>query len=170
MSVMIHELIRDADEQHDATIELTHATWDVRASVAIHAEWRRILNALTVPEFMDVWLTMPGIERLECNPEQWSSGGFRIDAFVAGRPQRSIYGSCFRSRPDEISYLWEKAHSRSGANSLVTMRLRGGPRKCSVHLKHHGLCNQKERDWYSSMWQISLDKLRRVMERNKTKE
>jgi uncharacterized protein YndB with AHSA1/START domain len=167
---MIHELQSGLDEHHDMTMELSHATVDVRVSVAIHAEWRRILNALTVPEFMDVWLTMPGIERLECSPEQRPSGGFRIDVFVAGRPQRSIYGSCVRSRPDEISYLWEKTHSRSSANSLVTMRLRGGPRKCSVHLKHQGLRDQKERDWYSMMWQISLDKLRRVMERNKIKQ
>jgi uncharacterized protein YndB with AHSA1/START domain len=95
------------------------ASTDVRVSVAIQAEWRRIFNALTVPEYMDVWLTMPGIERLECSSEQGPSDGFRIDIFLAGLAPRTIYGSCIRTRPDEISYLWEKPCSGSTAKSVV---------------------------------------------------
>jgi uncharacterized protein YndB with AHSA1/START domain len=137
---------------------------DIRVSVAIQAEWPRILNALTVPEFMDLWLTMPGIERLECRPEENSSGEFRIDGFVAGAAHKTIYGSCIRTRPDEISYLWERARSGSSAKSVVKMRLRSGPRRCSLHLIHRGFWYQKEYEWYSLMWHESLNKLRRLME------
>jgi uncharacterized protein YndB with AHSA1/START domain len=161
----IHELQDGFSEQQNATVRLNHADTDVRVSVVIEAEWPRIFNALTVPEYLDVWLTMPGVERLECRAEQKTQGGFRIDIFVGGSLQRAIHGSCIRSRPDEISYLWEKSRAQSAEKSVVRLRLRGGPRRCSLHLKHHGLWDQKERDWYFIMWRRSLDKLRGIMEK-----
>lgn len=138
---------------------------DVRVSVVIEAEWPRILNAITVPEYLDVWLTMPGVERVECRAEHKTPGGFRIDIFAANAPRQAIHGDCIRSKPDEISYLWAREHAEDGKKSLVKLRLRGGRKRCALHLKHHGLLDQKERDWYSAMWQKSLDKLRVVMEK-----
>lgn len=138
---------------------------DVRASIVIEAEWPRILNALTVPEYLDVWLTMPGVERVECHAEHKTPGGFRIDIFAANALRQAIHGDCIRSKPDEISYLWKLDHAENGKRSLVKLRLRGGRKRCALHLKHHGLLDQKERDWYSAMWQKSLDKLRAVMEK-----
>jgi uncharacterized protein YndB with AHSA1/START domain len=140
------------------------ASPDVRISVAIQAEWQRIFHALAVPEYMDAWLTMSGIDRLECRPEQGHADSFRIDFSTAGAPSKTVFGTCIRTRPDEISYLWEKALSDSTARSLVKMRLRRGPRRCSLHLIHQGLWGQKECEWYSVMWQRSLEKLRALME------
>jgi uncharacterized protein YndB with AHSA1/START domain len=162
---MIHELQDVLGKDQNAVVRLSHLSTDVRASVRIEAEWPRIFNALIVPEYLDVWLTMPGVERLECRAEQKTLGGFRIDLFVGGSLQKAIHGSWIRSRPDEISYLWERNRTGSAAKSLVKLRLRGGPRRCSLHLKHHGLWDQKERDWYSIMWRKSLDRLRGIMEK-----
>ena len=160
---MLQELQDGIREHRNATVLSNHS--DVRASVVIEAEWPRVLNAITVPEYLDVWLTMPGVERLECCTEQRTLGGFRIDVFVGGALQRAIYGSCIRSKPDEVSYLWERNRAESIEKSLVKLRVRGGPRRCSLHVKHRGLWDQEERDWYSMMWQGSLNKLRVVMEK-----
>ncbi len=160
---MLHEL-QDALSEHQNAMVLSNQS-DVRASVVIEAEWPRVLNAITVPEYLDVWLTMPGVERLECCAEQRTLGGFRIDVFVAGALQRAIYGSCIRSRPDEVSYLWQRNGAENVEKSLVKLRVRGGPRRCSLQVKHRGLWGQEERDWYSMMWQESLNKLRVVMEK-----
>lgn len=146
-------------------VKLTYDTLDVRASVVMRAEWRRVLNAIIVPEFMDVWLAMPGIERLECRAENELPGDFRIDAFVAGIPRKIIHGACIRSKPDEIYYLWGGQRTGTTGRSVVKMLLKSGPRRCSLHLKHYGLRDQNERDWYSMMWQASLNKLRGLMER-----
>ena len=56
----------------------------MRMSVAIQAEWRCILNALTIPEYMDVWLKMPGVETGECPPEQKLSESFCMEIFLFG--------------------------------------------------------------------------------------
>jgi uncharacterized protein YndB with AHSA1/START domain len=153
------------DRPRNTAVRLNHAGADVRVSVVIEAEWPRILNALTVPEYMDVWLTMPGFERLECRTEHKILGGFRIDAFAEGTLQQAIHGACIRSKPDEISYLWKRNDAECEQRSLVKMRLTGGRKRCALHLKHHGLWDQNARDWYSMMWQKSLDKLRVVMEK-----
>ena len=160
---MLQKLQGGIDEHQNATVLSNRQ--DVRASVVIEAEWPRVLNAITVPEYLDVWLTMPGVERLECCIEQRTLGGFRIDVFTAGALQRAIYWSCIRSKPDEVSYLWERNRAESIEKSLVKLRVRGGPRRCSLHLKHRGLWDQEECDWYSMMWQESLNKLRVVMEK-----
>lgn len=132
---------------------------EFRTSVAIQAERRRILNALLAIEYMDIWLTMPGIDRLECRAEQQSPQRFSIDMFVEGVSVKSIYGSCLHTKTDEITYLLER--------SLVRIRLRCGPRKCSVHLQHVGLSNSQEREWYAHVWSLSLTRLRGVMERSR---
>jgi uncharacterized protein YndB with AHSA1/START domain len=160
---MLQELQDGTREHQNATVVSNHP--DVRASVVIEAEWPRVLNAITVPEYLDVWLTMPGVERLECCAEQRTLGGFRIDVFAAGALQRAIYGACIRSKPDEVSYLWERNRAESVEKSLVKLRVRGGTRRCSLYVKHRGLWDQEERDWYSMMWQESLNKLRVVMEK-----
>src|ERR1700678_424566 len=152
---VIREFLAEPGEHQNVPLKIDEANSDVRVFVAIRAERRRILNTLTAPEYMDVWLTMPGIERLECRPEQNSFGGFRIDASGAGTPPMTIYGSCIRTRPDEISYLWEKARNGNVEKSVVKMRLKSGPRRCSLHLVHAGLWTQQECQWYSIMWRGS---------------
>jgi len=160
---MLLELQNGISEHQNTAVLSNHS--DVRASVVIEAEWPRVLNAITVPEYLDVWITMPGVERLECSAEPKVLGSFRIDVFASGTLQTAIYGSCIRSKPDEVSYLWERNRAESIEKSLVKLRVRGGPRRCSLQVKHRGLWDQEERDWYSMMWQESLNKLRMVMEK-----
>jgi hypothetical protein len=138
---------------------------DVRVSVAIQAEWRSILNALTIPEYMDVWLMMPGIERLECRPDTKTSNSFWIDAVLAGVVMKRFYGSCIRTKSDEITYLWETIRVGGASRSLAQIKLRCGPKRCSLHLQHQGLQDPNERHWYCQMWQTSLIALRNIMEK-----
>jgi uncharacterized protein YndB with AHSA1/START domain len=42
---------------------------DILASEQIEAEVRRVLYALTTPEYMEAWLRFPEVDRIECRPE-----------------------------------------------------------------------------------------------------
>jgi uncharacterized protein YndB with AHSA1/START domain len=161
---MIHETYRSPHQRRAVSMKLDHATCDVMASVVIGAEWRRILHALTIPEYMETWFEMPDVERVECRSEVRSLDRFRIDTFVAGARKQSIYGSCIRSKPDEITYLWDRTRAGSTARSIVKMRLKAGPRRCTLHLSHRGLWDEQERAWYSTMWRRSLHRLCGLME------
>jgi hypothetical protein len=161
---MIFAIRGSLGERETTQMKLDPASLEVFASVAIEAEWRSILYALTVPEYMEAWFQMPDVERVECRQEPSSQTCFRIDVFAAGTRQQSIYGSCIRSKPDEITYLWERTRAGRIAESIVKLRLKAGQRKCTLHLKHQGLTNQQERDWYSRMWRSSLDRLCGLMQ------
>ena len=135
------------------------------ASVAIQAEVQRILYALSTPEYMEAWLQLPGAERVECHAEQRSFDRFRIDVFSASTRMPIIYGSCLLSKPNRVTYLWEKASVGFDRRSLVEITLLGGSNRCTLSLKHLGLPHEKDQEWHSTMWQLSLNKLRRLMER-----
>jgi uncharacterized protein YndB with AHSA1/START domain len=138
---------------------------EIFASVAIQAEVQRILYALSTPEYMEAWFQLPGAERVECHSEQRSFDRFRIDMFSSSAKLPSIYGSCLLSKPNRVTYIWEKDCVGLHSRSLVEIHLLGGPNRCTIKLEHRGLPNLEDREWHSTMWQLSLNKLRILMER-----
>lgn len=139
-------------------------TLGVSDSVHIQAEVQRVLYALATPEYMEAWLQLPEVDRVECHSERRSFDRFRIDLLSSGKPQQSIYGSCLLSKPNRITYLWERNHAGSHAKSVVEIQLLGGPTRCILKLKHSGFSSQDEQEWYSTMWRRSLLKLRSLVE------
>jgi len=141
------------------------SSMEIGASVAIQAEVQRILYALSTPEYMEAWLQLPGAERVECHSEQRSFDRFRIDMFSSSAKLPSIYGSCLLSKPNRVTYLWEKNCVGLRSRSLVEITLLANHNRCTLWLKHRDLTNEQDREWHSAMWQLSLNKLRILMER-----
>jgi uncharacterized protein YndB with AHSA1/START domain len=137
---------------------------DILVSVEIEAEVRRILYALATPEYMEAWLQLPEADRIECHPDRRSFDKFRIDLFSSGTPRGSIHASCFLSKPNKITYLWEMDQSGSGARSIVEFRLWNHLSKCTLSLRHFGSCDPEERERHSTMWHRSLNTLRGLIE------
>jgi uncharacterized protein YndB with AHSA1/START domain len=136
---------------------------EVSASVQIEAEPSRVLYALAIPEYMEAWLQFPEMERIECQPELRSFDRFRIDLTRSGGSRRTILGSCLLSKPNRITYLWERDIADGRPGSMVEMRLWGGPSQCTLKLRHIGFRNQDEREWHSEMWPCSLRNLCKLM-------
>jgi uncharacterized protein YndB with AHSA1/START domain len=155
----------DSQRPTDGTAAPSGATTlDILATVRIEAEVRRVLYALATPEYMEAWLQLPEVERVECHPEQRSFDRFRIDLHCSGNRQQSIYGSCLLCKPNRVTYLWERDHSGSRFKSVVEIHLFGGPSQCTLRLKHSGLSSHEDREWHSTMWQQSLVRLCKLME------
>jgi hypothetical protein len=138
---------------------------EIFTSVRIQAEVQRILYALSTPEYMEAWLQFPGADRIECHSEKRSFDRFRIDMFSSNTKLPSIYGSCLLSKPNRVTYLWEKNRVDLRSRSVVEIHILGGPDRCALRLKHRGLTNEEDREWHSTMWQRSLNKLRILTER-----
>jgi hypothetical protein len=134
------------------------------ASVQIKAEPCRVLYALALPEYMEAWLQFPGAERIECHPERRSFDRFRIDLFCDNARRRSIYGSCLLSKPNRITYLWERDHVFDRPRSIVEICLWGDSTSCTLKLKHAGFGNHAERERHSKVWPSSLKNLCGLME------
>jgi uncharacterized protein YndB with AHSA1/START domain len=158
-------LLSPLDERTEKVPDvLPSQTQDILASVSIDAEVRRVLYALATPEYLEAWLEMPEMERIECHPDCRAFDKFRIDLFSSGRRSGSIYASCHLSKPNRITYLWQEDESRAGDRSVVEMRLWAGRSKCSLSLRHSGFRNPQQREWHSAIWDRSLHKLRILIE------
>jgi hypothetical protein len=144
-------------------INMKQAELDVVMSVEIGAESRRVLNALTIPEYMEAWLQMPDAEKLWCFADRRTPNSFHIDLCSVKAPRARIKGDCLRLDPDRIIYLWRNTCIASTGATMVDIHLKGGPGQCTINLKHGGFCNMEESLWHSRMWHRSLNKLGRLM-------
>jgi uncharacterized protein YndB with AHSA1/START domain len=136
---------------------------EIFASAQLKAEIPRVLHALAVPEYMEAWMQLPGMERIECRSDPRSFDRFRIDLITAGQRRGTIHGSCLLTKPNRITYLWENS-LREALRSVVEIRLWAYPMRCTLNLKHNGLTTPEDKDWYSRMWRDSLHKLCALME------
>jgi hypothetical protein len=143
---------------------VNQASLDIVASVQIEAESRRVLYALAMPEYIEAWLKLPEVDRVECYPDRRSFDRFRIDLFSSDECRGCIFGSCHLSKPDKITYLWERDRAGGCAKSIVEMRLCSGPGRCILKLRHSGFQSRAESQWHSTMWRYSLKNLCGLME------
>ena len=147
-----------------ASVALESASLLVSASLRIAADTQRVLYALAIPEYMEAWLQLPEMERIECHPCRRSFDRFRITTFSCGGRKGWIDVSCILSKPDKITYIWDVDCGKTRSKSLVNIRLRGDRSRCTLKLQHRGFCDHPEVEWYSRIWDLSLGNLRELME------
>lgn len=133
--------------------------------VNIEAVRNRIFQALTNAEYMETWLTIPGQRRgtaavVTSNPE-----GFQIQYQDENAGAASIAGSYEACRRGKILFLWKCARGISAAPSKVAIRLYGNFSDTKLSLVHSGFCSEEDRSWHRTLWERSLDKMSRVLNR-----
>src|SRR5580693_6833860 len=109
---------------------------DVAVSVEIAAESRRVLYALTIPEYMEAWLEVPNTEKLQCSADPRKPNSFHIDLYSDETSHASIEGFCLLSNSDRVIFLWKNTCVGSAAETTVGIRLKSVAGQCIVDLKH----------------------------------
>jgi len=137
---------------------------EIFASVQLKADVGRVLHALAIPEYMEVWLQPPGADRIECYSDGRSFDRFRVDLISGGLRKESIQGACLLSKPNRITYSLERGGPPAARRSLVEIRLWSHAEGCTLKLAQSGLAAGGEREWHEKMWQQSLRKLRGLLE------
>jgi uncharacterized protein YndB with AHSA1/START domain len=166
---MVHTNLVPRDGAGGAMMASRRIALNILASVQIEADIRRVLYALATPEYMEAWLQLPEVDRVECHSVHRSFDRFRIDLHSSDERQQSIYGSCQLAKPNRVTYLWERDYAGVRARSMVQIRLLGGPSICTLKLQHSGLSNPEEIELYSATWRSSLMKLCTLIEGTRTR-
>jgi hypothetical protein len=133
-------------------------------SVQVETDICRVLYAVSIPEYLEAWLEVPGIDRIEFHPLNRSFDKFQIDLYSFDRFQGTSYASCLLSKPNRVTFRWRTDSAGNGAESIVEIRLWKHLTMCIVNLSHSGLCGSEGREWHFRMWQCSLERLRRLVE------
>jgi uncharacterized protein YndB with AHSA1/START domain len=136
---------------------------DLRISmrVKVNADTRRIFNALTQPEYRELWMRLPGQDQSGRIVALQSKDLFRIDYFQSETLSLTIVGSYLRCRPRKITFNWWKA-SLNSVSSFVEIRLDRCFDGSILSLIHCGILEKKEYLWHREMWEESLAKLQEL--------
>ena len=134
---------------------------NIRLKVDIHADARRLFNALIEPEYRELWLRLPG--QVEAGGLTASQAGslFRLDYFRNGRLDLSIVGAYHTCRTRKIICSWWK-NSFNSTTTSVDFRLDSNFGHTILRLNHRGLVSRDEYLWHRELWRGSLCELRSI--------
>jgi hypothetical protein len=137
---------------------LRAAHWSIGTSICLNADVRRIFQLLTVPEYLEAWLRLPGDEadtRVEASS---SANDFRLEFYSAENLRASITGSFLVCRQRKMLFTWLNLGVSPGC-SMVDVRLRGNFGSSILELHHTGLASAAEYFWQMSLWRASFERL-----------
>jgi uncharacterized protein YndB with AHSA1/START domain len=123
---------------------------------SIQAERRRVFCALTVPEYIESWLTIPGAVLggvLLTHNQSFSI--FCLDGQDAHFTIRCSYKVCKRAK---LVLDWKHDSIHSLHPCLVKIRLMGEFERTNLELIHVGL-DQSMLEWHRELWETSLTRL-----------
>jgi hypothetical protein len=128
-------------------------------AVRVNADAHRISQALTVPEYLEAWISIPNAAPGSCTLVSLADNGYRLDHDCANCPALSISGSFLYCHLRKMRLSWRRTANASYAESVVDFRLRGDFGSSIVELRHSELASDEEHAWHEALWQRSLEKL-----------
>lgn len=151
---------------------------DVALSFQFRADKSRVFYALSIPEYIEAWLRAPDKapdEDIDTDTDsddlrfvfnQVAEETFRIDRYRGTTLHSSIDGSCWVVGENQVRYLWKTMSLIGTSETLVDMKLLPSSAGCVLALKHSGFNDPAESARCRRMWQQSLERLCRLMEKN----
>ena len=156
-------LVEDApcDKPSDRASGLETRT--VALSIGVDADARRISQALTEPEYLEAWISMPNQAEDSRIVASKSADGFRLDQVRAGCSIASFLGSFLFCHQRKMRLTWRKVAAMEMTESMVDFRIRGNFAGSILELRHTGLSSSGEFHWYRQLWGVSLARLATIV-------
>jgi|CZKZ01.1.fsa_nt_gi uncharacterized protein YndB with AHSA1/START domain len=139
--------------------------WTVSVECSVAADTGRIFNALTVPEYMEAWICVPGHHPNCHNVTSHVDHGFQIDHLCNSGAHTRITGAYFSFLKRKLSFSWRPADEPSANGSFVDIRLYGDFERSVLRLRHSGFDTKEEFDWHAALWTASISRLCRLFDK-----
>ena len=130
---------------------------EVTAIRTADADRNRIYQALTLPEYVDAWLVVPGAVARSTVVAIGEDGFLVTYRLAEGREER-CFGFYKVLRRGKVQFAWRREGFDHSRTSLVRIQLQGDFGRTTVRLTHVGL-DESERPHYKMLWDASLDRL-----------
>ena len=137
--------------------------WAVFLSIDVEADARRISQALTEPEYLEAWITMPDQMEGSRIVASKKADGYRLDQYCAGRVIASFVGSFLFCHQRKLRVTWRNAACPHMPESLVDFRIRGNFGGSILELRHRSLQSAGDFLWYQQLWSASLPRLASIL-------
>ena len=128
-------------------------------AMKLNADRLRLFQALTLPEYMEAWIAIPGASQNRTLSVSAAADWFRIEPGENEGQDAYISGSYVTRRRSKLHFTWRKGRSPDAPVSVVTIRLNGDFERTELILIHSGLTSWAECQWHREFWQESMSRL-----------
>jgi hypothetical protein len=162
-------LERALRDSYSAVLASPNEDWNVFLTICVDADARRISQALTEPEYLEAWITMPDQLSMPGHGEgsqivaTKTADGYRLDQYRAGRVIASFVGSFLFCHQRKMRLTWRNTACPDLPESLVDFRIRGNFGGSILELRHMSLQSAGEFLWHQQLWSASLVRLASIM-------
>lgn len=135
----------------------------VRSSAAFNVAPARLLNALTIPEYIETWLTAPDADEVRCSGNPAAGEPLSIELRQNRRVSASIFADYKNITAQDLNVRW---YLRSRTQTSVTqlrIAIRIVRADAFLHVRHTGFINPAEWSWHQDLWGLSLTKMLMVI-------
>jgi hypothetical protein len=166
--IVVVETLEASPEQqtqrlYPCVVPTSHPDWAITLSISVDADARRISQALTEPEYLEAWISMPGQAEGSSIIASKRANGYGLDYCRAGRVVTSIVGSFLSCHQRKMRLRWRKVCSPSLAESLVDFRIRGNFGSSILELRQTAFSSADDYLWHQTLWQRSLETLALIL-------
>jgi hypothetical protein len=131
----------------------------INLEFSLAADTRRIFEALTVPEYMELWISLPGDHPDCCTRANRRTDGFVCEHLCGGRSKVTISGAYSVFLRRKLVFSWTISGLSSTAASLADLRLCGDFERSILRLRHFGFTSDEDYSWHTALWTASLTRL-----------
>lgn len=133
-------------------------------TISVNADRRRVFHVLTIAEYMETWLSVPGRHQLSPINVKSDADGFHVQYFDEDGTLTALIGSYHTFRTAKTQFFWRKIGASESDQSFVKIRLNGDFERTTLCLTHNGFSTDRERRWHAQLWDGSLKKLSSLFE------
>jgi hypothetical protein len=152
-----------ARDSYPAVLASPNEDWSVFLTIGVDADARRISQALTEPEYLEAWITMPGETGESSIVATKNANGYRLDQCRAGRVIASFVGSFLFCHQRKMRLTWRNAARLDVEESLIDFRIRGNFGGSILELRHRSFQSVGEFIWHQQLWSASLARLTSIL-------
>jgi len=127
--------------------------------VSIRADVRRLFHALTVPEYLEAWMSFPGDHSGCSTLASRIDDDYMVEHCCQGVPSFSIAGTYSICRRRNLTFSWRVDGVLSMSKTEVDIRLHGDFENTRLILQHSGFVSRGDYTWHRLLWCASLDRL-----------
>jgi hypothetical protein len=131
----------------------------INLEFSLAADTRRIFEALTVPEYMELWISLPGYHPDCCTRAERRMDGFVCEHLCKGQSMVTISGAYSVFLRRKLVFSWAISGLSSTAASLADLRLCGDFERSILRLRHFGFASDEDCAWHTALWTASLTRL-----------
>jgi len=131
----------------------------VRTSATFNVAPSRLFNAVTIPEYIETWLTPPDVSEVWCTGNPAAGDALSIELQHNQRVAVSILAEYKNISAQDLNVRWYVRSRTSTHISHLRIAIRTVRADAILRIRHSGFTNLSDWRWHQELWGLSLAKM-----------